>query len=573
MNTDILIRSSRRLVLVVEDEAINREILGMILSEQYEVLNAENGEIALSRLREYGERISMVLLDINMPVMDGLTLLKIMKSDEALRAIPVIVLTADRNSELETLRLGALDFIPKPYDMPEIILARVDRIIQFSEDRRIISDVEHDELTGLYTRSFFHEYCERIMTSEPERRMDMLAFDIDRFRMVNELYGKPFGDEVLLALSDGIREILRDSFGIACRCEADLFFVFLEHTEQYEEICRRVNRHINALEKQNNIRLRMGVYPLVDSSRELNWFSDAAKSACSSVRGRYNSSFRIYDSRMHERELYQERLIAGIETAFREKQFCVYYQPKYDISGESPRLCSAEALVRWIHPELGQISPAVFIPILEERGLITRLDDYIWRDVAADICRWEKCFEASVPVSVNLSRMDLFDPTLRERLLAIVSDSGIRQDKLMLEVTESAYTENLEQVLAIASDLRRLGFRLEMDDFGSGYSSLNMLCVMPVDAIKIDMEFVRNLAALGEPGAAPPADGGKAFRMLELVIALAHNLRVPAVIEGVETDAQYALVKRAGCDVVQGYYFSRPVDTSTFETILQRQQK
>ena len=555
MNTDVLIRGARRTVLIVEDEAVNRDLLSFILRDTYDVLTACDGAEAMEILRARPGRIAMILLDILMPRMDGIEFLKRRAADEALSRVPVIVLTSDKDAELQTLKLGALDFITKPYDMPEIILARVQRIIEFVEDRQIIQDVERDELTGLYTRGFFFEYCRRL--PPPSQPRDVIAVDVDHFRLVNEVYGKGFADELLCAVAEGIHEIAREGFGIGCRADVDLFYLLLDHREDYEAVYARLMDRVHALSRQSNVRLRMGVYTGVDAARPLEWYCVAAKAACDTIRGNYARTVVLYDDTLHERELYNERLIADMENAIAQKQFTVYYQPKYDIRGEKPRLYSAEALVRWIHPELGFISPGAFIPLFEENGLISKLDDFVWRQAAAQIRAWKDRLGVDMSVSVNLSRMDFYDTRLKERLLEIVRENGIPVESFVLEVTESAYSQNMDRMLKTVGELREAGFRIEMDDFGSGYSSLNMLCLMPIDALKIDMKFVRNVAS-----------SVTGYRMVELVIEMARALGVPAIVEGVEDEAQYRQMKQVGCDIIQGYYFSRPVDAASFEPLL-----
>ena len=559
MNTDALVRNHRRTILIVEDEAVNRELLGFILADHYDVLYAGNGREALHTLRTCERRIAMVLLDINMPEMNGIEMLEIMRGDAKLAQVPVIVLTSDKDAELQTLRLGALDFITKPYDMPEIILARVRRIIEFVEDRQIIRDVEQDELTNLYTRRFFYQYCRQLLEGEPGPVRDMVALDVDHFRLINEVNGKEFGDALLCAIADGIREVMRPLRGIGCRCDGDQFYLFIERTDDYDGMRDAVQRHILALGSQNNIRLRMGVYRGVEAGRDISWYCDAAKSACSAIRNNYTQAVMVYDDALHERELFNERLIAEVDEAIRSRQFEVYFQPKYNIQGDAPRLYSAEALVRWRHPELGFISPGTFIPLFEENGLVMRLDHYVWNEVAARIRRWRERWGVDFPVSVNLSRMDFFDASLKQRLQDIAAANGVPVRDIVLEVTESAYSQNMDLMLKTIGELREAGFQIEMDDFGSGYSSLNMLCVMPVDALKVDMKFVRNIVA-----------SGSGYRMAELVIEIARCLSVPAVVEGVEDEDQYRLVKQVGCDVVQGYYFSKPLPAGEFEALLQR---
>ena len=230
-----------------------------------------------------------------------------------------------------------------------------------------------------------------------------------------------------------------------------------------------------------------------------------------------------------------------------QKQFQVYYQPKYAILGEKPVLSSAEALIRWHHPELGMISPGIFIPLFENNGLISKLDHFVWKEAAAQIRRWRDQFGITLPVSVNISRVDLFDPGLIPLLRGLVKENGLTPSNLLLEITESAYTENSSQIIQIVEELRSLGFRIEMDDFGAGYSSLNMLSEMPTDIIKLDMGFIRNVFR-----------NEKNLHILKMMIGIKNFLAVPIVAEGVETKEQYDLLRELGCDIVQGYYFSPP---------------
>jgi EAL domain-containing protein (putative c-di-GMP-specific phosphodiesterase class I) len=256
---------------------------------------------------------------------------------------------------------------------------------------------------------------------------------------------------------------------------------------------------------------------------------------------------------MHEAAIHRERLLEGFRPSLAAGHFKVYLQPKYDIRPDTPVLSSAEALVRWIHPELGFVSPGEFIPLLEDNGLILELDKFVWREAAARIRYWKDRFGRSVPVSVNVSRVDMLTSGLKDIFGEILAEYGLDEGDLMLEITESAYTEDSEQVISTVRDLRAMGvgFRIEMDDFGTGYSSLGMLTRLPIDVLKLDMSFVRS--AFGET---------RDVRMIELIIDIADYLHVPVVAEGVETEEQYLILKSMGCDFVQGYYFSRPVPPS-----------
>ena len=231
----------------------------------------------------------------------------------------------------------------------------------------------------------------------------------------------------------------------------------------------------------------------------------------------------------------------------------MYYQPKYGIQSDTPTLKSAEALIRWKHPEFGMISPGDFIPLFESNGLIQKLDRYVWKEAARQVGEWKKTYGISVPVSVNVSRMDIYYPKLRDDFKELLKENGLETNELMLEITESAYADNADQLVNVIENLRSDGFVIEMDDFGSGYSSLNMLTTIQIDALKMDMNFIRNMQK-----------DEKSMKLVELVLDIAKFLQVPVIAEGVETEEQLMLLKERGCDIIQGYYFSKPVPPDEF---------
>jgi EAL domain-containing protein (putative c-di-GMP-specific phosphodiesterase class I) len=283
-----------------------------------------------------------------------------------------------------------------------------------------------------------------------------------------------------------------------------------------------------------------------------NWI-DRAKTACDRIRGDFSRHIAYYNNDFYEKAKYQERLINDIDDAIKNKDLKVYYQPKYSIQGDTPVLRSAEALIRWQHPELGMISPGDFIPLFESNGLIQKLDRYVWKEAAFQVGKWKKENGVSVPVSVNVSRMDIYYPKLRDEFIELLEINGLDKNELMLEITESAYADNAEQLVTVIEKLRIDGFLIEMDDFGSGYSSLNMLTTIPIDALKMDMKFIRNMQK-----------DEKSMKLVELVIDIAKFLGIPVIAEGVETEEQLMLLKERGCDIVQGYYFSKPVPPEEF---------
>ena len=549
----------RRTVLVVEDEQVNSQLLGFILSEEYNVLYAEDGSKALEILEANRGTVSMVLSDIKMPVMDGFSLITRMRADEDFRRIPVMVLTSESDYEEKSLQLGAIDFLTKPYDMPSIIKARVRRIIELSEGRMIISATEKDYITGLYTREFFFEYGQRRENFNADRRFDAVVVDLDRFHVINELYGRNFGNKVLKTVAEAISAFVSRCNGIASREEKDVFHVLCGHNDSYDGLVAEIKAGLRQLNPGIRFGLRLGVLADVDHSVSLLQQFDKARNACNTLRSGRTVSVAFYSEEMHRKELLEERLLNEMQGALDGKQFEVWYQPKFAIQGEKPVLRSAEALVRWRHPELGMISPGVFIPLFERSGLIDRLDRYVWSESAAQLGKWRRGSGPSVSVSVNVSRVDLFDSGVGNVLKGMLEENGLGFGDLFLEITESAYSEDTAQMIEAIGNLRDMGFRIEMDDFGSGYSSLKSLAEMPVDVIKLDMSFVRRIH-----------ENRTTFRMVELAVEMARSLGAPVVAEGVENEEQYRLLKQIGCDYIQGYYFSKPLPVAEFEEFAQK---
>ena len=549
----------RKTVLIAEDVEINRMLLGTILEEEYDVRYASDGAETLKILREEKDRISLLLLDLMMPEVDGIEVLRTMKSDPALRNIPVIVLTGDQEAEVECLHLGAMDFIPKPYPGAEIIKARVSKCIELSETRDLIQSTERDTLTKLFNIDYFVRYVERFDRYFAEMPMDAIVININHFQTINERFGKQYGDDVLRRLADKIRATARETGGVCCRQGADVFLLYCPHREEYDSLLESLSIGIGGESSgADHIRLRMGVYANADRQLDPERRFDRANKAADSVRGSRVQSVGFYDAAIHEAQIHRERLLEDFHSCLENNCFRVYLQPKFNIRREEPYLASAEALVRWVHPELGMISPAEFIPLLEESGLVLELDRFVWKHAAAYIRFWKDRFGVSVPVSVNVSRVDMLATNLKEIFRQILDEYRLEPSDLMLEITESAYTGSSDPVIETALALREMGFMIEMDDFGTGYSSLGMLNRLPIDALKLDMSFVRTAFA-GEK---------RDTRIIQLILDIAKILGVPVIAEGVETEEQLLALKDLGCDLAQGYFFSRPVPGDEFDSFI-----
>ena len=434
-----------------------------------------------------------------------------------------------------------------------IILFLLKSLQAWKKAKKLISATETDELTGLYNRSYFFEYANRMYREHPDTPRDAIVLDIEQFHLINALNGWQFGDYVLRSLGSEVRDVANEYGGIAGRFTADRFDIYCCHTEDYQRIFERLQNTLTSLAPNTSVRLRMGVMPYQPGIEPVSLF-DRARTACSMARGNYREHLIVFDESVREKELLNQRLQNDLKRAIDNFEFEVYYQPKYDIRDNPPKLVSAEALVRWQHPELGLIPPCDFIPLFEQNGMVKDIDRFVWAQAARQIVRWRIQFGITLPVSVNLSRIDILDPTLGDTLDKILAENGLERSSLLLEVTETAYTEDTEHVVKGIEELHRRGYTVEMDDFGTGYSSLNMLSSMPVDVLKMDRTFIRNMA-----------NSERDVQLVALILGIAKSLSVPVVAEGVETKEQIDVLKGLGCTLVQGYYFSKPLHPSEFE--------
>ena len=543
----------RQRVLIVEDDFVNQQVLGQIISTKFAPVYANNGQEALNILRG-SEEISLVLLDLFMPVMDGFTFMSIIKGDETLKRIPIIVLTSDRSSEIKSLQLGAHDFISKPYDMPEIILARIERSIKLVEQTDLVRRTENDLLTGLTTKRYFFEYINYFDQHNPNASMDAVAINIKNFRTINSLLGYRFGDKLLISIANSLKKLLNTYEGIVSRVDSDIFLLYIKSIDNYEEVITDALEEASfKVYKEGHVAFKIGVNRVVDRDISVEKRFDDALRAMRLNKDNLKTSLVVYDQKMHENELFHEKLMLGFEDSLKNKEFKIYLQPKMNVSGDKPRLSSAEVLVRWVHPVYGIISPTVFVPLFETNGLITKLDKFVWEEAASQIKKWKDQYGITLPLSINVSRVDLFSATLLDDLMEIMHKYNLSFNELFLEVTESACIEDAKEVTKRVTALKNKGFIIEMDDFGTGYSSLHMLSSLPLDALKIDRSFVLNLF-----------NNEKSKIMVQVIVELAKLLSAKCIAEGVENEEQLLLLKEMGVEIIQGFYFSQPIPTEEF---------
>lgn len=415
--------------------------------------------------------------------------------------------------------------------------------------------LEHDALTDSYNRYGFCKKTAQLLALKPDQSYVLMQVDVERFKVINELYGIETGDRILHALAEGIREAAGEEC-ISGRLEADHFIMCVpEQAERLEEIRRYLQDRMKAFGIKHQIHLYFGIYPVTDRSMSVELMCDRANLALQSIKGNYNQNFAVYDERLHRRVLLEQEFTNEMVWALKTGQFQVYYQPIF--SFEKEQIVSAEALVRWIHPEKGMISPGDFIPFFERNGFIVKLDAYIREAVVKLQNQILRAGKRAVPISVNISRLELYDPDFCSSLIRLIEEEQIPPSMLRLEITESAYTDNPQQLLDAISILQKYGFQILMDDFGSGYSSLNMLKEVPVNILKLDMRFLAGQDTYGREAS-----------ILASIIHMAQDIGITTVAEGVETKEQVGFLKKIACEYGQGYYYARPMPAEDFLNLL-----
>ncbi len=410
----------------------------------------------------------------------------------------------------------------------------------------------HDMLTGLYNREYFYEEVHQKIEEQPDREYYMVCVDIKDFKLVNDLFGVQTGDAILIKLAEVMKASLPQE-AVCGRLESD-HFAFFVPKELYDETklltaVSEVTGMISSSEYQ--IIIHMGVYAAQKTDSDASVMCDRANMAIATIKENCACMTAYYDEALMERVINAKRLIGEFDSALEEGQFVMFLQPQVATDGT---VLGAEALVRWIHPERGMIPPGEFIGVFETAGLIYRMDQYIWELAAKKLQEWKENGWDQLHISVNISTKDFYYLDIYKTFTNLVERYGIPPEKLKLEITETALMMDLEKQLNLLDKLQSYGFCVEIDDFGSGYSSLNMLKDIRADVLKLDMGFLRETQNTERTGI-----------ILQMVVNLAKQLRMTVISEGVENKEQVDYLTETGCDMFQGYYFARPVAVSEFE--------
>ncbi|MBR4759755.1 MAG: EAL domain-containing protein [Lachnospiraceae bacterium] len=411
----------------------------------------------------------------------------------------------------------------------------------------------HDQLTGLYNREYLYEKTEKLMDTHPDTEYLIVYSDVSEFKMINEVYGMDFGDKVLRSIAERIGQAM-SKHGVAGRLVGDTFGVCVPATEFDTQVMERELSRFEVEDGENthSILVHMGVYRAVETGIDVSVMFDRARIAFSTVKDEYQVHIAWYNDEMRKKALWSQQISAELGRALREGQILPYFQAVVDGSG---KVVGAEALVRWIHPEKGFLSPGLFIPVLEKNGMIAQVDLYMWRCACETLAKWKKEGRQQF-ISVNISPRDFYFMDVVDEIKNLVKEFDVEPKNLRIEITESVMMSDAARRIAILEEFRLAGFIVEMDDFGSGYSSFNMLKDMPIDVLKIDMMFLQNAE-----------DDERTSIILQHIIKMSQDLGITALTEGVELEEQYRMLADMGCKLFQGYHFAKPMPLADFEKL------
>jgi diguanylate cyclase (GGDEF)-like protein len=565
-------------ILIIDDEADIRNLLSGMLSGSYRCTAASSAEEALSLL--HGEEFDLLISDINLGGMSGLEMIP-----QALASAPdtvMVVVSGQQTIEsaIEALRVGAFDYIRKPFDLQHVesaVRRALDYHSSLEAKRRHENQLEelvrqrtdelnrlayYDVLTDLPNRILFEDRLTQALARAQHDRqtLGMMFLSLDRFRKVIDTLGHAQGYRLLQQIARRLAGCVPDGATVA-RFEGDEFalLALTGGTEYPVEVISRINEAMKlpfALDDHElfvTVSIGISLYP--DDGEDAPTLLKNAGAALHRAKEQGGNNYQFYTADLNAKALKRLTLENDLRRALERNEFEVHYQPLIDISTRA--VVGMEALVRWQHAELGFLPPAEFIPLAEDTGLIVPLGEWVLRTACAQCSAWHADGLASLTVAVNLSAHQFQQQNLSELVVRVLRETGLSPQNLELELTESSIMKNAESAVKTLGELKEMGVSIAIDDFGTGYSSLGYLKRLPIDKLKIDQTFVRDVTT-------DPNDAA----LVMAIIALAHNLRLKVLAEGVETEEQLRLLHLLRCDEWQGYLYSAPLPAEAFKQLL-----
>ncbi|HLM59724.1 MAG TPA: EAL domain-containing protein [Pyrinomonadaceae bacterium] len=588
---------NRARILIVDDEPFVRNLLREILSEDYECVDAGSAEEALALLRI--ETFNLVISDIQMVGINGLDMIPLVI--KLAPDICIIMISGMQNIEspIKAMRAGAFDYITKPFDF-EHVEAIVKRAIENQSLRltKKLYDNHLEEQVVLRTAELHEEIIERQRAEEKVNRMayydsltnlpnpalfkDRLTHELgkprnsrkmsaviflalDRFKNIGDTLGHSIGDELLRLFAERLANLIRktDTAAYFGGSEFALLATEISSVEDCVKIAQKIKHSLikpfNCAGHELYITVTFGISLAPNDGGDCQTLLKNASTSLHRARQIGNDTYQFYTVGMHELALKSLSLENSLRRGLEREEFVLWYQPQ--ICAESGKITGTEALVRWQHPELGFVSPLEFIPIAEATGLIVPLGEWVLRTACEQNVAWQRAGYTDLRVGVNISLRQFQQSNLTETISRILADSGLEPQYLELELTESLLMENRQVTVETLRELRNLGIKISIDDFGSGYSSLAYLKNLPLDTLKIDRTFVTDISGDSCDAA-----------IIKTIITLARNLRLKTIAEGVETKEQSTILSALGCDEMQGYLFSKPLAAEALENILKERQ-
>lgn len=536
-----------------EDYVLTRDLLAEIDGTHFELDWVRRRVDALREIER--EAHDVYLVNYQVGGAEGLDIMN--RAIELGCNAPVILLTSeeDGNVDIEALRRDGADYLVKG----ELVAELLGRSIRYAllrkrTEKRLAGMAQYDELTGLANRALFKELVTRAVarTRRREGSVALLFLDLDNFKTINDTLGHSAGDVLLKQVAERLVDTLRETDLIA-RLGGDEFVVILEGVSRVREaalVARRILKAQNrpfAIDGQEIfITTSVGIAIHAGGDQDVEELIKNADMAMYKAKERGRNSYHFHTSEMTAQAVERMALENNLRHAIDREEFLLDYQPQIDLA--SGQVVGVEALVRWRHPDLGLIGPDKFIPVAEDTGLIVRLGDWVMRTACAQAVAWQKDGLPPIRMAVNLSTRQFQEVHLAGTIQEALEESGLDPRLLEVELTEGPLAQDAEQAVHILSTLKATGVRIAIDDFGTGYSSLSHLKRFPLDALKIDASFVRDIAT--DPDSAA---------IVTAIVALAHALRLEAIAEGVETKSQLDYLAELGCDAMQGYLLCRPV--------------
>ncbi|HBF4872727.1 TPA: EAL domain-containing protein [Clostridioides difficile] len=429
--------------------------------------------------------------------------------------------------------------------------------IKKSNEKEILSLAYEDKVTYIGNQNKFYRECSKYLLDKPSLNYIIVYFDINNFKMINDTFGYEFGDNLLITIAKALKEELTEG-EVYARLSSDYFAIFCDYKNGRNKIIRKLDSIRNNIESNLSIvfeiSLCVGIYFVEEDEVDIQKAVNKANMARSVAKGK-NINYAIYNEDVRNKLSEESMILDDIKIALVKNQFEVYYQPKFSlVNGE---MIGSEALIRWNHPEHGFISPAVFIPIAEKSKLILKIGRFVFERVCTDLSEWKKQGKKIVPVSVNLSRVELYQPDIVKFINKTIQMYNLSSDLIEIEITETVAINELNILKNVLNELRKYGFSISMDDFGTGYSSISCLRDMPIDILKLDKSFLDGIE-----------HDERSRNIAKSIVSLAKSLDLVVIIEGVESKEQAELMKQFGCDLVQGFYFARPMPAKKFLDLL-----